>query len=252
MYGAIDEFPNHVYERLAPLPPYLYYVIVNDERFSRVSSTYNNILSFAATGVSNDSSGGFVNSAQGDSCVTINGRTYHFFPTASNVNPSGGLSYFIFDLPEAVKRHADLCNSSHNGRFHNIDEDNLISLYEEMQTFNPLAHELRIAGMELNNNAHAVVPILDQQILVSEVASLTADSTNVERTLRVKLANETSRDINFRSKFAEPLCYPLLFNEFEIGWGEQVNFYENQIQLHKNIILNSADITSLHFHFTII
>jgi hypothetical protein len=88
---------------------------------------------------------------------------------------------------------------------------NLMSLYEEI---NPLARELRIAGMELNNNAHVVVPILNQRILVSEVASLTADSTNVERTLRVKLANETSRDIdllsNFRSRCVTYCCSAIL------------------------------------------
>ena len=116
--GAIDEFPTYVYERLSPLPPYLFYVIVNDNTFSRNSSTYNNILSFAATGVANDSNGGFVNSSQGDNCVTINGRSYHFFPTASNIDPSGGLSYFILfilDLPEAVKRHAEICNRNYDG-----------------------------------------------------------------------------------------------------------------------------------------
>jgi len=69
----------------------------------------------------------------------MNGRAYHFFPTASNVDPSGGLSYFIFDLPEAVRNHGAICNRYYDGRFQNIDEGNLMSLSEE----------LRIVGMEL-------------------------------------------------------------------------------------------------------
>jgi hypothetical protein len=132
------------------------------------------------------------------------------------------LSYFIFDLPEAVRRHAEICNRNYDGRFQNIHEGSLISLYDEMKESNPMAEQLRIAGMELDNDAHAVLPILNQQILVSEVASLTADSTSVERRLHVRLANESSCNIGMRSKFSEPLCYPLLFNTFEIGWGEQV------------------------------
>ena len=102
LHGKIDEYPRNIYEPLAPLPPYLKEVIVHDKRFSRLSSTYNNILSFAATGIQNDSGGGFVNNTQGESCVTINGRVYHFLPQASNVDPKGGISYFIFDLPDEV------------------------------------------------------------------------------------------------------------------------------------------------------
>ena len=89
--------------------------------------------------------------------------------------------------------------------------------------FHPFARQLRIAGMEANNNAHAIVPVWHEQFMVTEVASLTADSPVGERILRVSLANQLTRNISLRHRLSEPLCYPLLFTTFEIGWGREVN-----------------------------
>jgi hypothetical protein len=197
-------------------------MIVNSRNFSRSSSTYNNILAFAATAVENDAGGGFVHSTQGDNCVTMNGRTFHFLPAASNVNPTGGLAYCIFDLPDGVRNHADTVNGRHNGRFCNVNEFDLRCLHEELMMFHPFARQLRIAGMEANNNARAIVPVWHEQLMVTEVASLTADSAVGERILHVSLANQSTHNISLRHRLSEPLCYPLLFTNFEIGWGEKV------------------------------
>ena len=75
---------------------------------------------------------------------------YHFLPPASNVDPKGGLSYFIFDLPDEVSRHGERVNSQHEGRFKNIDQTHLRTLFDEIRMLNPCAGELRIAGIEFS------------------------------------------------------------------------------------------------------
>ena len=49
------------------------------QSFSRLSSTYNNLLAMGAVGVQNDHGGRYENRV-GDHCVTICGRTYSFMP----------------------------------------------------------------------------------------------------------------------------------------------------------------------------
>jgi len=42
--------------------------------------------------------GGWQRGFRGDHCVTLHGRTYHYLPGSRSHNPSGGLSYFVFDV----------------------------------------------------------------------------------------------------------------------------------------------------------
>jgi hypothetical protein len=119
-------------------------------------------------------------------------------------------------LPQEVSRHGDRINSQHEARFENIDQTHLRSLFDEIRMLNPCAGELRIAGMELSQG-RPVRPILNDKVMVSEVASLTADSTVGERKVRFKLKNQPAQEIGMRSELSEPLSYPLLFTNFENG-----------------------------------
>jgi hypothetical protein len=84
----------------------------NIEHFGPLSSTYNNVLSMAAvgvengnkaTGVKNSHPGGFERRV-GDHCVTINGRTYHFFIKAKDgTDPSGKVHVILFYYKSLMK-----------------------------------------------------------------------------------------------------------------------------------------------------
>jgi hypothetical protein len=100
--GSIQE---HWWPTLKPLSPQILDLFMNNRaNFSRSSSSYNNILSMAATAVENDNGGGWQQGYRGDHAVTMNGRTHHFFPSSTTVNPRGGLSYFTFD-PSIAYEH---------------------------------------------------------------------------------------------------------------------------------------------------
>ena len=82
----------------------MYKLIVDgSEHFSRLSSTYNNILAMGAVGVDNGHGGGY-ETRVGNHSATICGRTYAFMPGAmsGSADPSGGLSYFTFDVENEI------------------------------------------------------------------------------------------------------------------------------------------------------
>ena len=76
-------------------------------------------MAFAATGVENETNkGGWQRGFRGDHCVTLHGRTYHYLPGSRSHNPSGGLSYFVFDVPvayEHLNQHATRINHGGQG-----------------------------------------------------------------------------------------------------------------------------------------
>jgi hypothetical protein len=92
---------------LQPLSKTFFDEVIEDSSFGRLSSTYNNMLSLSAVGVSNEAGGGWER-RNGDHSVTLNGRTFTYIPKAGNgAVPSGGISYFTFDhqAAEALKAH---------------------------------------------------------------------------------------------------------------------------------------------------
>jgi hypothetical protein len=61
------------------------------------------------------------------------------------------------------------------------------------------------------------IPVLNTRVQV------TSDTQRGERTLKLKLADEDGKSTVLMSEnIAEPLCYPLFFQRFEIGWGRKV------------------------------
>lgn len=80
------------------------------------SSSYNNMLSFACTGLANN--GEFNRDLVGNSSVKLHGSTYHKMNYARNGStPSGGTSYFIFDqrVHEAMTHHILYFNQGGRG-----------------------------------------------------------------------------------------------------------------------------------------
>ena len=81
------------------------------EHFSRLSSTYNNMFAFGTVCVENEHGGGFEKRV-GDHAVTICGRTYSYVPKANSgsADPSGGISYFTFDIENerALENHINM------------------------------------------------------------------------------------------------------------------------------------------------
>jgi len=115
--GRIDEYPSNIYEKLNPMLSCIDKLIRSDPVFAKGATTINNLLAFAGTAVENDSDGGFVSHSGADAAVTMNGRTYHFFPTYSSAKPSGGLDFFLFDKQEHLHNQVDFVNSRSNGKY---------------------------------------------------------------------------------------------------------------------------------------
>jgi hypothetical protein len=57
-----------------------------------------------------------------------------------------------------------------------------------------------------------------------EVAQITSDASSGDRVVRYKLKGSKSqtKTIDSLSPLMEPLCYPVLFNEGEDGWGKDM------------------------------
>ena len=55
-----------------------------------------------------------------------------------------------------------------------------------------------------------------------EIAQITSDSATGERVVRYREKNSKTVTINSTSSLMEPLCYPILFNHGEKGWGMEM------------------------------
>jgi hypothetical protein len=216
------------YPLLYPLPSNIRFIFENTKKFSKISSTYNNILAMGATGVDNGKGGGFENNMHGDHAVKLNGSTYHFIPPAysSTTEPSGGLSYFIFDAQAAMLSHANLRNNGNNGiGTDRIDESVLMQLYDDLRTKNYLCQELLQIGQHVifaERSRHLIADI-NASITYFEVAQITDDAVSGNRILRIQLKDATSTsNIHLTSGFLEPISYPLLFPYGEKGWSSDI------------------------------
>jgi hypothetical protein len=169
--------------------------------YCRSSSSYNNILSFAATGVDNSTlKGGFERNYKGDFSVTLHGRTYHYFPKSNSQStgvfqPSGGMSYFTFDTPLAFKQldeHAALMNRG--GRhvsvqtedvsvprlFDCIDPNVLRTLYLCLREVNPYAKNLVGIGAASTRLLESLDYDIPDANLTQIVASLNENTAYLE------------------------------------------------------------------------
>jgi len=251
--GKIDEYPSTIYEKLKPMLSYIDDLIRFDPDFPKGATTINNLLAFAGTAVENDSDGGFVKYSGADAAVTMNGRTYHYFPTYSSAKPSGGLDFFLFDKQENLHSQVDSVNSRSNGKYAYVKKSDFDIICNELVIVNKMASDLRDAGILISSeNVDTAIPLLNSRVqVIQEIASVTSDTQRGERTLKLKLADKDGKSTALMSEnIAEPLCYPLFFQRFEIGWGRQVNLFVCSLTMQL-IFVNSAENICRSCRFTI-
>jgi hypothetical protein len=93
---------------LDKLPQFLRQVITSSPEFLKKSSTYNNLVTMAATVVCNyDQTHGFSWCGQGPQSIFMNGRVHHYMRIASRTSQNCGISYFIFDDIASLAGSAD-------------------------------------------------------------------------------------------------------------------------------------------------
>jgi hypothetical protein len=217
------------YPQLEPLDDVILEAIKSNHfNFSRNSSTYNNILSFGATGVENDKGGGWMK-VKGNHSAKINGRTYHTMHKAESADPSGGISYFTFDLPTDVQNHAATINSRVKSVKDRVEEGLLVSIFKRMKVINPIAQELAEFGaaaekMDIGEDRAApeLYARLNNHASYLEVAQITNCNERFNRVVTVKLRGGGGSTIPLTSSVLETICYPLFFNRGELGWGEEM------------------------------
>lgn len=143
-------------------------MIMDTEHFSRLSSTYNNMFAFGTVCVENDHGGGFEKRV-GAHAVTICGRTYSYIPRANSgsADPSGGISYFTFDLENerALENHIKLLQHKalkKKDRIENELDDEVAALNRLLRGEQPLDDDImrdsedegeEIAQMELEQQS---------------------------------------------------------------------------------------------------
>jgi hypothetical protein len=224
--GYVQQCPQ--YPQLEPLDDVILDAIKsNHNNFSRNSSTYNNILSFGATGVENDKGGGWCR-VKGHHSAKINGRTYHTVHKAESADPSGGISYFTFDLPTDVQNHAAGLNSNVKSTKDRVDEGLLVNIFRRMKVINPIAKELAQFGAAAesldfsdNKKTPELYARLNYNVKYLEVAQITNAIERFNRVVTVRLRGGGGSTIPVTSSVLETICYPLLFNRGELGWGEE-------------------------------
>ena len=203
------------------MPVYLLQCIPANSSFSKDCSIYNNLLAMAATKVCNYSETlGWMQRGPGSASVTLNGRVYHYFPTADSSDPSCGLSFFIFDDDTAQAGSASA---------HNVDQLILCTLGEEPKLHNPYCINLRQLGLEArerrinSREQRNIIPTMQNQPRHLDICSVINSRQNNHLVLEVQ-ATDSSRlcDISMDNKHVEPLCFPLLFPCGHAGWTREM------------------------------
>jgi len=124
---------------LKPLLPSIKKAIAEEPvHMSKYAQTYNNLLSFGATGVENKRGGGFERGFRGPHAATINGRTYHKTHDQSSSNPSSGLGYIFFDNLQKLNENSE--------KFEDLRHDILQVIYEDLKSNNSIAQEVSNLG----------------------------------------------------------------------------------------------------------
>ena len=210
---------------MQPLAPEIVNLLCNDLQYmSQASASINNMLSMCASPVKNNHGGGWENDMRGHHCVKINGRIQHYFPKSNNsTDPSGGLSYFMFDSPEAMLNHATQLNAAgREGRsYGTINNDYINVIKNTLQRTNPYARALRSLGSQIEHNNYTNLKAsIHGGMEHFEVANVTSfDSTSQRVCVKVDINTGETNLIQLTSPTLEPITYPLLFNYGEDGWG---------------------------------
>lgn len=215
---------NVPFPHLSPITENMVDIFLDTTHFSQHSSIYNNILALAATGVENDHNGCFERDMFGPHAIKMNGRTYHFLPTAiaNSTDPSCGLSYFAFDAQAALLNHGQNVPGVVHGT---INEATLSTIHHELSHINYLCQELAQIGRygNFHDNSPTMVATIHASLNFFEVAQITSDALSGNRCLRITLKGQAgTTSIPLTSSLMEPLSYPIFFNRGEDGWGEEI------------------------------
>jgi hypothetical protein len=129
--SASDNFDKELMMNhgLEELPQFLRQAITSSPDFLQKSSTYNNLVTMAATVAGNyNDTNGFSQCGQGPQSVFMNGHVYHYMRIASSSLQNCGISYFIFDDVASLAGSVDAWN---------IDPVILSNICEGLRNENP-------------------------------------------------------------------------------------------------------------------
>jgi hypothetical protein len=195
-------------------------IVDNVETFSRASSSYNNVFSLGATGVESVEGHGWER-RRGHHSATLNGRTFHFLPSASDTtDPSGGLSYFTFDIRSSMVRHAEMVNKADTGKIYDtLKPEYLQLIYDDLGHRNRLVRDVVYAGAVIgdtdigsSNVVSDMVAKINTKMQFLEVAQVTSDLETHNRVVTYQMKGSGRQKwVPMSSNLLEPLCYPLLF-----------------------------------------
>jgi len=223
---------NSNFPKLVPLPENIKYFAMDRfcHHFSKKSSYYNNVLSFATIGVDNGKGGGY-EKIIGNHAVKINGRTYHTLQDSSKKN--AGINYFTFDAFHELSKNSIDYNNKNNKSGNSSDDifdlKVLKSVFEEIKEINPFAEDLKLIGdnmknVHINNNNNSNKNLIDS--LISninekthhlEIGAVISDMSDGNIIFKYKVKDKM-KIVFSNSELVEPLCFPLLFPFGELGY----------------------------------
>jgi hypothetical protein len=209
----------------------------NIDHFTSKSSYYNGCLSLSAISVENGKGGGWER-INGDSSVTLNGRTHHFLPSTGG---NGGIEYFTFDAEASLSQYGSSLNGSQ--RYGDNVNDRIIrQIYQELKGVNPLIQECEIIGrfsstfqenVDRDNhiedhgnnesgNSRTLISTINQRTSHFDIAAITSISRTGNRIIKYQLKNcQSASKIPMDHSLFEPLSYPMFFPFGSGGWGSE-------------------------------
>jgi hypothetical protein len=124
-------------------------VMDNLSHMSSNATTYNNLLSFASVGVSNDTGGGFEKGYRGNHSITCRGRTYHCFHPVDPSKPPSGLGLMFFENSSAPGTLIESRNEAKSKSSTKLSEEFLVTFVMSLAKGNKIARELKSIGLEV-------------------------------------------------------------------------------------------------------
>ena len=219
--GRLLQYPQYSFQ---PLTTSMEHTLSNNLKHVSTSSYYyNNILALAATAV--DTKNDPVDERKwisnfGSHAVKLHGRTTHFLPNTSL--SKSGIQFFTFhSLGTPSMEHVPMA-------VQDLLDDNMLKYFKEyLIENNPYVRDCIAVGdyvtqQHENDDSVMLCEELNQRTSKFDVGSVSALGQEGNRCVvyKVKTDEEWSIDSALRNTM-EPLCYPLLFQHGEIGWGYQ-------------------------------
>ena len=222
MNGAAFRAP---FPQLSQLPPrILHYARDRILHMGRNSVSYNSVLSCAATGVENDTGGGF-EIIHGNHAVKLHGRTYHYLTSTSG---QGGIQYFTFDrMANCVQYATTTLNNVEKG-YERIITPFLENIFRELQRYNIICQECEQIGYYAQDYVHNegtrdFIASINERTSFLDVAQITSDAATGNRIITyLRKGTPRAKSIKPPDKMWEPFLYPLFFTHGERGWGSDI------------------------------